>query len=72
MLGETYLPWMGAGLMAIDLINHTIVDGNDLSLDRGVTTVSAAMVATGLTLKFLRRKKVKLTNPKFEAYIVGL
>jgi len=72
MLGEAYLPWMGVGLMAIDLINHTVVDGNDFSLDPGVTTVSAAMVATGLGLKAIRRKKVKLTNPKFEAYIIGL
>lgn len=72
MLGENYLPWIGAGLMAIDLINHTVVDGNSFSLDPGVTTVSAAMIATGLGLKFIRRKKVKLTNPKFEAYIIGL
>lgn len=71
-LAEGYLPWMGAGLLAIDLLNHTVVDGNDFSLDRGVTTVSAAMVVTGLGLKAFRRKKVKLTNPKFEAYIVGL
>lgn len=72
MMGEVYLPWMGVGLMAIDLINHTVVDGNDFSLDQGVTTVSAAMVVTGLGLKAVRRKKIKLTNPKFEAYIIGL
>ena len=72
MLGENYLPWIGVGLLAIDLINHTLVDGNDFSLDRGVTTVSGVLVATGLSLRFLRRKKVDLTNPKFEAYIIGL
>lgn len=72
MIGEAYLPWMGVGLMAIDLINHSIVDGNDFSLDQGVTTVSAAMIVTGLGLKAARRKKIKLTNPKFEAYIIGL
>ncbi len=71
-LAEGYLPWMGAGLMAIDLINHTVVDGNDFSLDPGITTVSAAMMATGLGLKAARRKKINLTNPKFEAYIIGL
>ena len=72
MLGENYLPWIGAGLLAIDLINHTLVDGNDFSLDRGVTTVSAALIGTGLALKFFRRKKVNLLNPKFEAFIIGL
>lgn len=71
MLGENYLPWIGAGLLAIDLINHTLVDGNDFSLDRGVTTVSGVLVATGLSLRLFRRKRVDLTNPKFEAYIIG-
>jgi hypothetical protein len=72
MLGENYLPWIGVGLFAIDFINYTLVDGNSYSLDRGVTTTSAVLVGTGLALKFMRRKKVNLTKPKFEAYIVGL
>ena len=72
MLGENYLPWIGVGLLAIDLVNHTLVDGNDFSSDRGVTTFSGILVATGLSLRFFRRKRVKLTNPKFEAYISGL
>ena len=57
--------------MAIDLINHTLVDGNDFP-SIGASPLRAAMLAKGLGLKAIRRKKVKLTNPKFEAYIVGL
>lgn len=71
-LGENYLPIIGVGLLAIDLFNHTVVDGNDFRLDQGVTTVSGILVATGLGLRLFRRKKIDLTNPKFEAYIIGM
>tara|TARA_R110000796_G_scaffold252557_1_gene387720 strand:- start:111535 stop:112041 length:507 start_codon:yes stop_codon:yes gene_type:complete len=69
---ETLLPTSGIGLMAIDLFNHTVVDGQSFSLDRSTTTTAAILVATGYTMKLARRKKVDLTNPKFEVYIIGL
>ena len=67
---ESFLPVIGYGLLALDLINHTVIDGNDFSLDPGTTTTSAALVLTGYSLKIFRRKKVHLTKPKFEAFIV--
>lgn len=69
---ETLLPTVGIGLMAIDLFNHTVVDGQDFSLDRSTTTTAGILMATGYTMKLARRKKVDLTNPKFEIYIIGL
>ncbi len=69
---ETLLPTLGIGLMAIDLFNHTVVDGQKFSLDRSTTTTAGILVVTGYTMKLVRRKKVDLTNPKFEIYIVGL
>lgn len=69
---ETLLPTLGIGLLAIDLFNHTVVDGNSFELDRSTTTTAGILVAAGYGLKFARRKKVDLTNPKFEVYIVGL
>ena len=72
MASETLLPSLGIGLMAIDLFNHTIVDGNSFELDRSTTTTAGILLAAGYGLKIARRKKVNLTNPKFEVYIVGL
>ena len=69
---ETVLPTIGIGLMAIDLFNHTVVDGQPLSLDRSTTTTAGILMLTGYTMKIVRRKKVDLTNPKFEIYIIGL
>ncbi|KYG82091.1 hypothetical protein EV198_2705 [Roseivirga ehrenbergii] len=69
---ETLLPTVGIGLMAIDLFNHTVVDGQKFSLDRSTTTTAGILMLTGYTMKIARRKKVDLTNPKFEVYIVGL
>lgn len=70
--GETALPTIGIGLLALDIFNHSVIDGNDFSLDRGVTTTSAVLVTTGFALRVMRRKIIKLHNPKFEVYIVGL
>tara|TARA_R110001599_G_scaffold352797_1_gene588611 strand:+ start:1865 stop:2371 length:507 start_codon:yes stop_codon:yes gene_type:complete len=69
---ETVLPTIGIGLMAIDLFNHTVVDGQPLSLDRSTTTTAGILMLTGYTMKIVRRKKIDLTNPKFEIYIIGL
>jgi len=68
---EDILPAVGVGYLALDLFNNTIIDGNSFTLDEGVTTTSGALVLAGFGLKWMRRKKIDLTNPKFEAYIVG-
>ena len=71
MAAEKTLPTIGYGLLAIDLFNNTIIDGNDFSLDRGTTITSGALVLTGYSMKAFRRKRIDLTNEKFEAYIVS-
>ena len=71
-VAEVYLPIIGGGLFLLDQINNTLVDGNDLSIHEGTAITSGAMIGTGLALKAARRKKVDLTNPKFEIYIVDL
>ncbi|OEJ99653.1 hypothetical protein BFP71_08765 [Roseivirga misakiensis] len=68
---EEVLPVAGVGYFALDIFNDSVIDGNRLSLDEGVTVTSGALVLSGFMLKWMRRKKVDLTNPKFEAYIVG-
>ncbi len=70
--GETALPPIGIGLLALDIFNHSVIDGNEFSLDKGVTTTSAVLVTTGYALRIMRRKIIKLHKPKFEAYIIGL
>ena len=69
---EDALPAIGYGYLALDLFNNSIIDGNKFTFDEGVTTTSALLVLTGYSLKWMRRKKIDLTNPKFEAFIVGL
>jgi hypothetical protein len=69
---EDLLPALGIGLMAIDLFNNSIVDGNDFSLDRSTTITSGILIATGYGMKLARRKKANFTNPKYELYIIGL
>lgn len=68
---EDVLPVAGYGLLAIDLFNNSVIEGNPFTFDTGTTATSAAMVLTGYGLKWMRRKKVDLTNPKFEIFIVG-
>jgi len=68
---EGLLPVAGVGLMALDIVNHSVIDGNEFSLDQRTTITAAAMVASGYALKFMRRKYIKLYKPNFEAYIVG-
>lgn len=69
---ESVLPGIGIGLMVLDLFNHTVIDGNDFSLDKRTTATAATLVATGYALRLMRRKYIKLNKPKFEAFIVGL
>jgi len=71
MASEKVLPTIGYGLLAIDLFNNSVIDGNEFSFDRGTTITSGALVATGYALKIFRRKRINLTNEKFEAYIVS-
>ena len=68
---EDILPVAGFGLLAIDLFNNSVIEGNPFTFDNGTTASSAALVLTGYSLKWMRRKKVDLTNPKFEAFIIG-
>lgn len=68
---EELLPTVGYGYLALDLFNNSIIDGNSFTLDEGVTTSSALLILTGYSLKWMRRKKIDLSNPKFEAFIVG-
>ncbi|HEY9116671.1 MAG TPA: hypothetical protein VIN11_02530, partial [Roseivirga sp.] len=67
---ERILPTAGIGLLAIDLFNNSVIDGNKFSLDQGTTITAAAMVGMGYTMKAFRRKRIDLTKEKFEAYIV--
>ncbi|MFT6055696.1 MAG: NADH:ubiquinone oxidoreductase subunit K [Roseivirga sp.] len=69
---ESILPSIGIGLMAIDIFNHTIVDGQDFSLDQSTTATATTLISVGYAMKIMRRKKLDLTNPKFEIYIIGL
>lgn len=69
---ENLLPALGIGLMTIDFVNNTIVDGNEISLDKSTTITSGVLLAAGYGLKLARRKKADFTNPKFEMYIIGL
>ena len=68
---ENLLPVVGIGLFVLDIFNHTVVDGNDFSLDERTTVTAGALVVSGYALKLMRRKYIKLYKPKFEAYIVG-
>ena len=68
---ESLLPGIGIGLFALDIFNHSVIDGNELSLDKRTTVTAAALVASGYALKLMRRKYIRLYKPKYEAYIVG-
>ncbi|NVK84050.1 MAG: hypothetical protein HWE21_06995 [Cytophagia bacterium] len=67
---ERVLPTAGYGLLALDLFNNTVVSGNKFTLDKGTTFSAAAMVGTGYAMRAIRRKRIKLTDKRFEAYIV--
>ena len=71
LAAEKTLPSIGYGLLAIDLFNNTVVDGNKFSFDKGTTITAASIVGTGYLMKALRRKRIDLTNEKFEAYVVS-
>ena len=51
----------GAGLFIIDQVNQVIVQGNEFSLDDGVTRFSIAALVTGLPLMLIKKKSQKLS-----------
>ncbi len=67
---EGLAPVIGIGLMGLDFINHSVIDGNPYTFDERTTTTAAVFVVTGFGLKLFRRKKVHLTKPLFEAFII--
>lgn len=50
----------GATLLAIDVINQTLVQGGDYQSSSGVFVASAALVGVGATFTFAGRDKIKL------------
>ncbi len=52
----------GIALFLIDQLNHTAVR-RGFSLDRGVSTVSIAMIAVGIPLVLLKKKSQKVNYP---------
>jgi len=50
----------GVGYFAIDQLNEIVIQGEDASLDRTVTTASIAMVATGLPLMLIKKKSQRM------------
>jgi hypothetical protein len=50
----------GVVLFGIDQLNHSAIQGNDASLDRGVTTTSIALVGIGLPMLLTKRNSTKL------------
>lgn len=63
---------VGAGvlLFTIDFVNHTVLQGNETSLDNGVTTASIAMVAAGLPMALIKKKSQKV-NYKYRLMTVS-
>ncbi len=56
----TALVIFGGGLFVIDQLNTGVIQGQRLSLDDGVTALSAATVAAGLPMMLIRKKSQKI------------
>lgn len=67
-LGEK-LAAAGILLFAADQINNSVVQGNDFSLNRGVTVTSIALVGAGLPMALIR-KKSQVINYKYQLITV--
>jgi len=50
----------GVGFFLIDQLNTMIVEGEDPSLDKGVTTASVAMVAAGIPMRLIKKKSQRM------------
>jgi len=51
----------GGAFFLIDQFNHVVVQGNEPSLDKGVSTACISAVAIGLPLMLIKKKSQKLT-----------
>lgn len=56
----TALVFGGITLLVIDQINHSVVQGNDWSVDSGFTTTTLGVVAVGLPMMLLKKKSEKI------------
>ncbi|MCU0420582.1 MAG: hypothetical protein MUC38_13095 [Cyclobacteriaceae bacterium] len=52
----------GGGLFAIDQVNQ-LIQGNGLSLDQDISTISLACVGAGLPMMLIRKKSQRLRYP---------
>jgi len=50
----------GIGYFLIDQLNTVIVHGEDMTLDKGVTTTSAVMVGVGLPMMLIKKKSQRM------------
>lgn len=53
----------GAGYFAIDQLNEMAVQGNDFSLDQGVTRTAVVLVGVGLPMMLIKKKSQKIRYP---------
>jgi len=51
----------GVGLFLIDQINTTLIQGEDASLDQGVTTFCMSAVGVGLPMMLIKKKSQRIT-----------
>jgi len=54
-LGKTMIQ-VGVGIFLIDQFNNVVVQGNDATLDNGITKFSITCVAVGLPLMLIKKK----------------
>jgi hypothetical protein len=59
----TALTFGGAMLFLIDQLNYTAIQGNEFSLDRGVSTASIASMAAGLPMMLIKKKSQRIRFP---------
>jgi hypothetical protein len=54
------LVFAGAGLFLIDQLNFTILEGNDPSLDRRISTLTLGGIGVGLPMMLIKKRYQKL------------
>ncbi|MBT1702140.1 hypothetical protein [Chryseosolibacter indicus] len=59
----------GAALFLIDQLNYTVIQGNDASIDSGVSAASLSAIAVGLPMLLIRKKSQKI-NYKYRLRMV--
>lgn len=50
----------GAALFLIDQLNYAVIQGNDATLDSGVSTASIAAIGVGLPMLLIKKKSQKI------------